>query len=383
MNKPIRIIHFTLGSVDPDSLNGINRVIEGLAGAMNAARSAEVSVITVRSKMRHPGREVFRREGFVVTACHSTTEALKLFAERRDKIDLVHLHNAWSLPNVRVGAWLAKQGIPFVLTPHAAFLPDRMTRKTWTKSLFHRFAQKKLLDQAASLIAVSRDEMASIAQFTSNSSIEFVQNGAQYGEWKTHRTAHVGNETVSVGYLGRIGREKNIQSLIKAVGLLPADIQAHLKVCVFGNHDNDYGRECQRLVQSLNVSNVVEFRGTVSAAEKWNALGALDAYIQPSLSEAASIAVLEAIAVGLPIVATRTSGVSYWHGQPFLTMVEPIPSDLARGLESVVRNRAQLSEQGALARAFFNENFTWPVVARRQLEIYRYCLTTARDETTN
>jgi glycosyltransferase involved in cell wall biosynthesis len=381
MNNPIRIIHFTLGSVDPDSLNGINRVIEGLAGTMNAAQLAEVSVITVRSKMRNQGREVFQREGFVVTACHSTTEALKLFAERCDKIDLVHLHNAWSFPNVRVGAWLAKRSIPFVLTPHAAFLPDRMTSKTWTKNLFHRYVQKKLLDQAAALIAVSRDEMASIAGFTSNPSIEFAQNGAQYIEWKAHRTAQKDNETVSVGYLGRISREKNIQSLIKATALLPADIQANLKVCVFGNHNNDYGRECQRLVQSLDVSHIVEFRGAVSAAEKWDALSALDAYIQPSLSEAASIALLEAIAVGLPIVATRTSGVSYWHGQPFLTMVEPLSSDLARGLEKIVRNRELLREHGLHARRFYEENFTRSVAAQRHLEVYKRCLAMDDSET--
>ena len=152
MNSPIHIVHFTLGSVDPNSSNGINRVIEGLARSMNADQSAEVSVITVRSKMKRPGREVYKRDGFTVTACHSINEALKLFSEQRSAIDLVHLHNAWSLPNVVVGAWLARQRIPYVLTPHAAFLPDRMRSKLIPKFLFHKIVQRRLLNKASALI---------------------------------------------------------------------------------------------------------------------------------------------------------------------------------------------------------------------------------------
>jgi glycosyltransferase involved in cell wall biosynthesis len=370
----MRIVHFTLGSVDPDSLNGINRVIEGLAQTMNARGMAEVSVITVREKMTSPGRQVFKRDGFTVTACHSTDEALKLFDETSETIDLVHLHNAWSRVIVRVGNWLLQNGIPYVLTPHAAFLPDRMTRKTWRKSLFHRFVQQKLLDEASALIAVSRDEMASIAQFTSNPRIEFVQNGARDIDWQSHRMQLKSDGPVTLGYLGRIGREKNILALIQAVHLLPPNIRSQLRIHIYGNQNTAYGLECQKLARDLGVSDIVAFRGTVSAEEKWHTLGTLDAYIQPSLSEAASIAVVEAVAMGLPLIATRTSGVSYWHGLPFLTMVEPIASDLARGLEHLIAKRAKLPKHGALARSFYEQNFTWEIVAPQQAEIYRSCV---------
>jgi glycosyltransferase involved in cell wall biosynthesis len=372
----MRVVHFTLGSVDPDSLNGINRVIEGLATTMNSTGMAEVSVVTVRSKMRRENRQVFQRDGFTVTACRSPGEALKLFAERREMIDLVHLHNAWSIANIRVGIWLAQHNIPYVLTPHAAFLPDRMTSKIWVKSLFHAALQRNLLDRASALIAVSRDEMSSIAQFTANPKILYAPNGAKDVDWQTYRTQPAPSEEISkvkVGYLGRIMREKNTLALVQAISLLPKDIRAQLQLRIFGDHNNDYGRECEQLSKSLNLSETIHFCGKVSASEKWTSLGDLDAYIQPSLSEAASIAVLEAIAIGLPLVATRTSGVSYWQGQPFLTMVEPVASELSSGLCSLVRGRAQLAERGRQARKFFEDNFAWQIVVLRQFEIYRQC----------
>ncbi|MDA9175784.1 glycosyltransferase [Alphaproteobacteria bacterium] len=370
----MRIVHFTLGSVNPQSLNGINRVVDGLASAMNKSGLAQASVITVRHKMKSKGRQVFHRDGFDVTACHSTAEALRLFNERRAEIDLVHLHNAWSRQNVQIGRWLAKQNIPYILTSHAAFEPDRMTRKSWLKSLFHRFFQQKLLDEASALIAVSPEEMTSIAQFTSNPRIEFVQNGARDLGGQSLRTQPKSGGPVTLGYLGRISREKNIHGLIQAVHLLPPSIRSKLRIHIYGNEDTAYGRDCEKLLRDLGLSDVVAFCGTVFVEEKKRTLATLDAYIQPSLSDTTPVAVNEALAVGLPVIVTRTCGVSYWHGQPFLTMVEPIASDLARGLAQLVSQRAQLREQGALARAFYEQNLTWDRAAQRQAAVYASCI---------
>lgn len=370
----MRIIHFTLGSVDPNSLNGINRVIEGLASTMNAAQLAEVSVITVRSKMTRPGREVFSRDGFTVTACHSTDEALKLFAEHRGEIDLVHLHNAWSIPNVRLGAWLADQKIPYVLTPHAAFLPDRMQSRPRAKALFHKLVQHRLLDQASALIAVSRDEMESIAKFSKNDRIFCVPNGSIDVDWRAYRRINPPRGKVVIGYLGRIKREKNILALVRAIDLMPPDVRAMVELRLFGETGNAYAQECMELSLSLGLADIVQFRGSVNAGEKWTALSELDVYIQPSLSEAASISVVEAISMGLPVIATRTSGVSYWHGQPFLTMVEPIALELARGMEILVRRQERHREYGQAARRFFEDRFTWAIIAQKQAEVYRACV---------
>lgn len=370
----MRIIHFTLGRVDPDSINGINRVVEGLARTMNHNKIAEVQVITLRKNLESKKREFINRDGFDVCACNCISDVLKLFSEIKEYVDLVHLHNAWSIQNVRVGAWLEKHKIPYLLTPHAAFLPDRMTRKTWRKIFFHRILQKRLLDKSAGVIAVSRDEITSISQFTSNQNIEFVPNGSKEINWQKYCKRQRNPEIVTVGYIGRIGREKNIKSLIKAVHLLPVEIQARLRLQIFGELNTDYAKKCQHLALSLNVSKTVEFFGKVSATDKWEVLGTLDAYIQPSLSEAASIAVLEAISMALPIIATRTSGISYWHGYPFVKMVEPVLDELKRGLEELILDRENLLDRGLEAREFYEQNFTWDKVAKRHYEFYQSCI---------
>lgn len=375
----MNVIHFTLGSVDPDSSNGINRVVEGLAKSINESGVGNVSVVTIRKKMKRDNkkRETIKRDGFNVTTCCSIREAMRYLREIRSGIDIVHLHNAWSIENVVIGAWLARRKIPYILTPHAAFLPDRMMEKKWLKVIFHKAVQKNLLDRAEAIIAVSRDEMASIEQFTSNEHIKFVPNGSTTVD-ASPRAIEIGrcrpHTKLRFGYLGRISREKNIISLIRAVGLLPSEIKNSIQVLIYGYYENEYGRQCERVAHILGLESIVIFCGEVSGREKWIHLKNLDVYIQPSLSEAASISVLEAISQSLPIVGTRTSGLSYWHGNIFLQMVEPLAIDLARGLEEMVRKRDQLDEMGAAAYAFFEENFTWKVVSERYSDVYRECI---------
>lgn len=373
----MKVVHFTLGGVNPNSSNGINRVIEGLAKTMNASGLADVSVVTIRKKMQRKGKEVIQRGGFMVTTCHSLREAIKYLEEIRREIDLVHLHNAWSITNVLVGRWLTRNGIPYVLTPHAAFLPDRMSQKKFIKTVFHFIFQKKMLDQAASLIAVSRDEIQSIAQYTSNEHIVFVPNGTDAITTKIEN-----NDTnqikptnrLKIGYLGRISREKNILALIKAVSLLPKEVRFQIQILLYGDYSGTYGHLCSETIRSLDLESTILFCGKVSTREKWDRLRELDIYIQPSLSEAASISVLEAISQSLPLIATRTSGVSYWQGQTFFTMTEPTAFDLARGIDEVVKNRNNIIDMGKQARDYFAKNFTWDLVSKQLYNIYAICI---------
>lgn len=374
----MNIIHFTLGSVNPDSANGVNRVIEGLARTINSSEAHSVSVVTVRRKLKVEKRAFIQRDGFIVITCCSTREALRYLGEKRGETDLVHLHNAWSITNIVVGRWLFRNGIPYVITPHAAFLPDRISNRQWLRARFHRLFQKRLLDRAALLIAVSRDEIASIVPFVSNERLVFVPNGTISLANPAHkRNSDNGprNAKLRFGYLGRISREKNILALVRSVEMLRPEVQDQISVDIYGDYQNDYGRDCLRLVERLGLQSLITFHGAVSSAQKWKRLRAMDVYIQPSLSEAASISVLEAISQSLPLVATRTSGLSYWYGNEFLSMVEPIPTEIAGGIAEMVNKRAQLDTLGMAARAFFDANFTWEVVAQRLLDQYRECLT--------
>jgi len=365
----MRIIHFTLGSVSPDSSNGINRVIEGLAKSMNRLSLADVSVLTVRKSVDRRPRVRIEREGFHVTACNSVTEAIAYLDELEDDFHLVHLHNAWSWANWRIGRHLASRQKPYVITPHAAFLPDRMREKRLRKLAFQRLFQRKLLDGATFLHAVSREEMTSIAEFTSNPRIRFIANGGSSRPTQAE-CPNASSGRVKCGFIGRISREKNVMGLIRAIAILSDAARSSIQVLIYGDYANEYGRLCKTEVERLALDSVVSFVGPISGEDKWIRLSELDFYIQPSLSEASSIAILEAMSVGLPILATRTCCISYWQGYEFIQMVEPIPDDIARGIELWLDRRGSLAARGVSARRFFDSHLTWERLAKQMVSAY-------------
>ena len=105
-------------------------------------------------------------------------------------------------------------------------------------------------------------------------------------------------------------------------------------------------------------------------------LRAADLFVLPSLWEGLSIALLEAMAAGLPVVATRVSGTDQVlrHGESGL-VVEPRDEDaLAKALQAVLDDPALACALGARARATVEEEHSAERAARAYLELYKEVL---------
>jgi poly(glycerol-phosphate) alpha-glucosyltransferase len=366
----MKIYHFTLGKVNPDSSNGINKVIEGLAKYGNKIENININVVTLKKNLKEKEKK-YERDGFEVTAFNSMKSVISFFKKNKNDIDFVHLHNVWSIQNIILYRYLVKFSIPYMVTPHAGLLEDRVRKSNFFKKIFfHYFFQKKFLDKSIAIHAVSREEMTSIAAYTSNQNIFSIPNGIDITQKVLPKSSKYNNK-ITIGYLGRLSEEKNIVALIYALEKLPPDILDYIEVIIMGKYNTNYGKKCINLVQALRLNNYVHFTGKVSKEQKWQKLANLDIYIQPSLSEGASLAVLEAMYSRLPIIATRTCNISYLHGQFFLKMVEPIPNDIARGLKEVINNVDQYVKAGDVAYNYVRENHDWSDIAKTMISTYQ------------
>ena len=173
----MKIIHFTLGSVNPNSSNGINRVIEGLAKYGNITKDNEILVVTLKKNQKE--KEILlERNGFDVLAFNSLLAVIAYFKKHADTTDIVHLHNAWSIQNIILSRVLIKKSIPYVITVHAGLMEDRVKGSNYfLKILFHSLLQKRHFDDAMALHAIAREEMTNISEYTSNQNIIYIPNG--------------------------------------------------------------------------------------------------------------------------------------------------------------------------------------------------------------
>lgn len=135
--------------------------------------------------------------------------------------------------------------------------------------------------------------------------IEVVPNGidvARFCQTAERHRARDEDTPFTVGFVGRVCPIKDVRTFIAAMRLV-ADVVPSLRVRVLGpmEEDAEYAQDCQRLASALGLADAIAFEGKKNLADE---LHDLDVLVLTSISEAQPLVVLEAGAVGVPVVST-------------------------------------------------------------------------------
>lgn len=370
----MKILHFILGKANPNRANGVNHVIHGLC-KYSALAGHDVRVIGVSTGMKKD-YEFVDRDKFQVNVYNKFFgKCFNELKKQAKEVDVVHLHSVWQNYNIIFARYLKSINKPYVITIHSGLTEDRIKQSRYRlKLLYHKLFQKKIFDGAAGLQAITKEEMTDIAKFTINENIFFVQNGIDTDNFVLEeKIYHQERNKIYFGYLGRFGQEKNIYSLIIAISLLSKDELKGLKCFLIGPLDQE-GHRLQRLVTALGLNNTIEFTGPIYGSDKYDMLKSLDFYVHPAYSDVVSIAVMEAMASGLPSVITRTSQVSYYYNADAFVMTEPLVKDLKRGLLEMISSKDKWSEMSGNAIGLVKNVFNWKCAVANLLNEYNNIL---------
>jgi glycosyltransferase involved in cell wall biosynthesis len=156
--------------------------------------------------------------------------------------------------------------------------------------------------------------------------------------------------------VGRLSPEKDHRTVIDAVHRLPSSCKAHLVLV----GDGPERAALQQHVQGLHMQNAVTFTGQQPSAEPFYAIA--QAAVLSSLSEGSPNALLEAMAAGVPAVATRVGGIpeivrdgesallleprdTAAMGHALTRLLAPAPSDAALRTQLVARARQCIEQR--------------------------------------
>jgi glycosyltransferase involved in cell wall biosynthesis len=183
------------------------------------------------------------------------------------------------------------------------------------------------------------------------------------------RMPHLRNKTL-VMFLGRIDAIKGLDMFLDAwAEASPAFPDAAL--VIVGPDPKGYRRQLEAQVARLGISSSVHFVGEWREADKRLILSAATLFIMPSYSENFGLAVAEAMATGVPVMASDRCGIvsCLQHGKDLWV----VPCDrrawsgALKTLLSDAPLRALLAKQG---RSAAREHFDLRSIARRMLELY-------------
>ena len=171
--------------------------------------------------------------------------------------------------------------------------------------------------------------------------------------------------------VARLSPEKNIACLIRAVPLVLQKLGAvadTFSLNIVG--DGAQRAELERLTQELSLSERVRFLGQQNNVTQL--LTNASMFVLPSLTEGVSLTLLEAMASGLPVVATRVGGTPEVvdHGHTGLLVSARRPDELANAIAHTFLNPVTAAHMGQLGRQRVEQAFCVKAMIRNYQELY-------------
>jgi glycosyltransferase involved in cell wall biosynthesis len=183
-------------------------------------------------------------------------------------------------------------------------------------------------------------------------------------------------DEIALGTVGMLEERKGHRYLLEAVAAIASGgfgpAPDGLRCLIAG--EGSRGEELRALSAWLGLGDRVVFLGLVE--DPRTVLDALDIFVFPSLREGLGVALLEAMASGLAVVASRSGGVGeVVENGSTGSLVEPgDASALAAAIARLGANDAVRRKLGERGRARVCEGFSMDAMARRTIELYRACL---------
>jgi len=221
------------------------------------------------------------------------------------------------------------------------------------------------VQRARQVLCTSRYSAARAREFYAlTQSPAIVPELIDLSEWRRALQAQPAASTrFTILFVGRFYRRKRVNVLLRAAAALRGRISG-LQVRIVGN--GPCGPALHSLARQLSLGDTVVWLGDVSRADLAREYNRCDIFCLPSVQEGFGIVLLEAMAAGKPIVASRAAAIP--ETAPHAVLVAPDNvEDLAAGIEALFRS-SEARESQAAAGTRWVERFDAPVVARLFLD---------------
>ena len=275
---------------------------------------------------------------------------------RHHRIEIVHACDFYSNILALPGAWLARVPVR-IGSRRDVMMPERSAAQARLQTLAYRFAHRIVANSAAAAGQLRKEGVTPAAIVT-------IANGLDLK--RAPRTRTGGSPLVTTVANLRPGKGHEI--LIDAA----AEVARRIPGVTFGLiGDGSRRAELEHYAASRGLSGVVRFEGHRSNVKE--ILANSDVFAFPSFMEASPNAVMEAMAAGIPVVATNVGGIPevIVHGESGLLVPPADSRSLAEALVRVLSDSSMATRLGAAGRATVESRFGFERMVGEFEALYR------------
>jgi glycosyltransferase involved in cell wall biosynthesis len=288
---------------------------------------------------------------------------------RDEDYDLIHAHTPRTALVGRLAA--RRAGVPFVYHVHSPAGRDSTRRVFNWVNLAAEWAAVRSADRLITVSPSLRDYM--IARRIPAERITCVPNGVPISSFTAERRPPTG--TWTLGAVALFRPRKGIEVLLEALAMLRSrNVNVRLRA-VGGFETNIYKAEILGLAERLDVADAIDWIGFTRNVNR--ELAKIHLFVLPSLfGEGLPMVVLEAMAAGLPVVASHVEGVpaAVMHRETGLLVEPGSVSQLARSIEEIIGSEVDYCELTRGARKRHAEYFSDTRMAEGVADVYRQVL---------
>ncbi len=383
----MRILH-VIGDLAPASGGPAKAGFE-MARAL-ARRGHDVSIYTTDFGQPDAAREQMR-EGVRIRLFPLQAPRIWLaswpmrraLAEDLPGFDLLHLHSLYLFHDWAAGNIARRIAKPYLVRPHGSLDPYIHRRHRLKKAIFDLWFQNRVLAGASAIHYTAEEEMRLAQPFAQGAPGVVIPNGLDPADYArlpprgSFRARHpeIGDRQILL-FLGRINFKKGLDILAKAVGRLARE-DLHL---VIAGPDGGYLAETRRFVAEAGIAGRTTFTGMLAGGEKLAAFADAALFLLPSYSENFGIAVVEAMACGVPVLISDQ--VNIWRevvadGAGLAAACNA--ALFAEKITAMLAEPAALAAMGNAGRAAVARRYDWASIARRLEQVYGAIVAGARD----
>ena len=301
------------------------------------------------------------------------------FVEREVlQASVLHIHGIWQ-EHCTIAAGLARKlSIPYVISAHGMLEPWALNRKWWKKRAYWAAIERSNLLHARCLRALTKAEAQQYRLLGLRQPVAIIPNGVSVPDKVSAEPFFLRYPQLRgrkiVLFLGRIHQKKGVDLVCQAWAAVSRGYKdAHLVIA--GPDDDGTGKILRALVEEGGLSPSVTFTGMLRGDQKWAALKSAWVFVLPSRSEGFSVAVLEAMGVGTPVIVSPQCYIPVVEQRDCGWIAEADIKDISTSLiEALQMSCADREATGARCRTLVDQCYQWAAVGQQMTSVLDWVL---------
>jgi len=289
--------------------------------------------------------------------------------------DLIHVHAIFSYPSTVAMAIARHYKIPYIVRPLGQLCTWSLQQSARKKQIYLQLIERKNINQSQALHLTSQQEQQEVSQLHLTAPSFVLPHGLTLpltipnAHQQLRQHLNLPADQPILLFLSRLHPKKGLEYLIPALSKLT---HHRFTFVIAGEGDPTYEQELKDLIKQSGLGDRTHFAGFVAGETKNLFLQGEDLFMLTSHSENFGVVVLEALAVGLPVLLTpgvALSSIVQKHQLGYITELDIL--SIAHTLDEYLSCPKGVKDMGDRARQLIAENYTWNKVAAQIVEIYQ------------